>query len=725
MKLRATAIAVTGAVMLMSGAALAQGGLEAQSGETVFFRGWQYKTDIVQDNVDRYNNEQAGKVDYATVTGDYPAIMEQNLMAGAELDVLYANPSQAGRYFDGGWIMPAEELPNIDAIKADMYPNILDAWSYKGQLLGLSYFVSTRGAMLVNLQKYYELGYSDADFPKNWDELYDQLYEIRDKGVDQPLLPHWINEWYGISWGFDFEVMNRGGQVAHPDTHEPLLTTDMDGPAYKTLEDWKRIWNDGLVSKEVLTYNESSYIDAYASGRYVFSPQQLYDLETFNREDRSQIAGHASLLPYQGQSWGLLDSAVYLMTSRERSDAQTDDVKRFGKSEQPHVRGFEGERRLGCEARRYCRQAGGCFGHGIRSERAISASIRLLPRRPASGGQTTPLSSRRVAAGDQQIREPQQQRDALPVLCHAPVAHLGVAEVPLHVQERMLNLRPHRRLALLGRLFGDALAQQPAPPRLHRHTPLDTAVPVLGTLLHSLVACVAPRRRLSAMQQRSRLRHVACVGRRRRQAVRQTRPGVHPDVRLHPEIPLLALLRLMHLRVPCAAPVLRRRRRVDDARVNDRPRAQPMAARRQVRIDLLEQTLAQAVLLQQMPEVQDGGLVGQRLRQPQPHETPHRLHLVEKVLHPRVAQVVEQLHAVNTQHHRQRVRAPTAPRLRIERLDPSLQPLPGNQLVHLLKEQLTPRPALLQVVLQFRKACLCHGSIIQSATPAQIMAHAT
>ena len=329
MKLRATALAVTGALMLVSGTALAQGGLEAQSEETVFFRGWQYKTDIVQDNVDRYNGEQGGNVDYATVTGDYPAIMEQNLMAGAELDVLYANPSQAGRYFDGGWIMPAEALSNIDAIKADMYPNILDAWSYKGQLLGLSYFVSTRGVMHVNLKAYYELGYTDADFPANWDELYDQLYEIREKGVDQPLLPHWINEWYGISWGFNFEVMNRGGEVAHPDTHEPLLTTDPEGAAYKTLEDWKRIWNDGLVPEEVLTYNESSYIDAYASGRYVFSPQQLYDLETFNREDRSQIAGHASLLPYQGQSWGLLDSAVYLMTSRERGDGHTDDVKRF------------------------------------------------------------------------------------------------------------------------------------------------------------------------------------------------------------------------------------------------------------------------------------------------------------------------------------------------------------------------------------------------------------
>ena len=110
--------------------------LMASSGENVFFRGWQYKTDIVQDNVDRYNSNQSGQVDYATVTGDYPAIMEQNLMAGAELDVLYANPSQAGRYFDGGWILPAEELANIDAIKADMYPNILEAWTYKGKLLG-------------------------------------------------------------------------------------------------------------------------------------------------------------------------------------------------------------------------------------------------------------------------------------------------------------------------------------------------------------------------------------------------------------------------------------------------------------------------------------------------------------------------------------------------------------------------------------------------------------
>ena len=36
-----------------------------------------------------------------------------------------------------------------------------------------------------------------------------------------------------------------------------------------------------------------------------------------------------TFLPYRGQSWGLIDSAMYLMTSRPRPDDVTTDVKRF------------------------------------------------------------------------------------------------------------------------------------------------------------------------------------------------------------------------------------------------------------------------------------------------------------------------------------------------------------------------------------------------------------
>src|SRR5690606_26543898 len=109
--------------------------LKPTSGETVYFRGWNFRTDVVQANVARYNEGMDGKVDYATVTGDYPALMEQNLMASAELDMFYANPSSACRYFDAGWILPADELPAYAEIEAELYPNLKDAWTYKGKLL--------------------------------------------------------------------------------------------------------------------------------------------------------------------------------------------------------------------------------------------------------------------------------------------------------------------------------------------------------------------------------------------------------------------------------------------------------------------------------------------------------------------------------------------------------------------------------------------------------------
>lgn len=300
-----------------------------ESGETVYFRGWQFRTDIVQNNVDTYNKTFGGNVNYATVTGDYPAVMEKALIANEELDVLYANPSSAVRYHGGGWVLPASELPNGEEIAAGMYPNIRDAWTVDGKLLGLSYFVTTRGAMHVFTKPYLEAGFTEEQLPTNWDALYDMVYALKDKGVATPILPHWFGEYFGISWGFIFEVMNRGGMIADPDTHEPKLT--VDGPAGKTLAAWKKLWKSGLVPEEVFSYNEAGYIDAFRSGRYVFSPQQLYDLKTFNDKAQSgDVAGHVTLLPGTEQSWGLIDSALYLMTARKgRSEAATDDVKKF------------------------------------------------------------------------------------------------------------------------------------------------------------------------------------------------------------------------------------------------------------------------------------------------------------------------------------------------------------------------------------------------------------
>ena len=77
-----------------------------------------------------------------------------------------------------------------------------------------------------------------------------------------------------------------------------------------------------------------------------------------------------------------------------------------------------------------------------------------------------------------------------------------------------------------------------------------------------------------------------------------------------------------------------------------------------------------------MAEVQDRRLVRERARQPQPYEPSRRLDLVEHVLHTRITKVVEHLHAVNPQHHRQLIGSPAPACPGIERADAFLRAVP-------------------------------------------------
>ena len=327
MKLTYLVILLVGTMVATPLAVLAESGLEPTGDETIFFRGWPYKPDVVDDNVNRYNASVDGNVDYQTVThGDYPALMEKSLIAGENLDIIYGNPPTAVRFYEAGWIAPADNVPNIDAIRDDMYDNASYAFSYDGKLLGLSYFLAVRGMVLVNTDRQEELGLQDAQ-PANWDAFYDQLLELNAQGVKNVYMPHWFNEFYGISWAYIWEVLNRGGSQIDPETLAPALT--VEGPAGETLRDWKAIYNADMVNEEVLSFNEAAIVDAFGSGRFLYSTQASYNLAVFNDPVQSQVAGKTSFLGFEGAGWGLLDSAMYLRTSRDRSDALDEDTRRF------------------------------------------------------------------------------------------------------------------------------------------------------------------------------------------------------------------------------------------------------------------------------------------------------------------------------------------------------------------------------------------------------------
>ena len=72
-----------------------------------------------------------------------------------------------------------------------------------------------------------------------------------------------------------------------------------------------------------------------------------------------------------------------------------------------------------------------------------------------------------------------------------------------------------------------------------------------------------------AVQKIGYLFHVRFIGSGRRHRVNQAAVGIDADMRLHAEVPLLALLRLMHVGVALALGILGRTRRRDDRGIDD------------------------------------------------------------------------------------------------------------------------------------------------------------
>src|SRR5439155_10404112 len=154
----------------------------------------------------------------------------------------------------------------------------------------------------------------------------------------------------------------------------------------------------------------------------------------------------------------------------------------------------------------------------------------------------------------------------------------------LHHRKHVLHLRAHRRLRAVLR-------------PLHFVNTILVAVAPMGAVLGlrralpdhfrlSAISLIAPHPRFFAVQQIGQHRRIGYVGRRRHRRVDDLRLAIHPHVRLHPEVPLFALLRLGHLRIALLLPVLGRSGCVQDGRVHDRARRDSHPLRLQVQVHL-------------------------------------------------------------------------------------------------------------------------------------------
>jgi len=293
------------------------------------FTQWAFAPEVVKENLDIFSKQYNEQVTQEVLIGaDYGALVETKFMSQAPLDVCYGFAFHAHRWYPANWIRNLSDIPDIDQIKSTLYPVSEFAMTspIDNTLIGLPYCAFVHGAMQANELLLEKAGLT-GQYPKTMAELIAQCETMKKKGVaDTPYEPYWTSEEYGM-WPFLGECHGRGDDLFDPKTFEP--TFDTNTGAAQVLKDWRYLYDKELIPRGTLTATEGDHISWFATGKYAYAQQSTYDNKRFNDPAQSQIAGHASFVPFAKEFTGELNNCMYVIANRPRGPQRLDRVKRL------------------------------------------------------------------------------------------------------------------------------------------------------------------------------------------------------------------------------------------------------------------------------------------------------------------------------------------------------------------------------------------------------------
>jgi multiple sugar transport system substrate-binding protein len=300
---------------------------------------WPFGDEIVADNARVFTEQYGTKVSLQPTSGDYAAVMETKLVSGTRLDLFRAQRGQASRWFAAQWIRPIGDMPDLDKIKREEFPAIgADALSWPDRKrIGLTYYNGGPYCMFRNEKVLsaggYEATANPSDYPQTWDEIYKQAVDLKKKKiVENPILPTWFKSWTGTPWALYAHCASEGDGLVDDDMK---ATFGLDTPILKVLSDWKRWWDEELVPRAVLTWQEPQMASSWMKGVHAFHYQSDYNSFAYSDPANGEFARYFNMNPVMpGATHGttLVGHALHVMSNTPRTDAELEAAFNLMKS---------------------------------------------------------------------------------------------------------------------------------------------------------------------------------------------------------------------------------------------------------------------------------------------------------------------------------------------------------------------------------------------------------
>lgn len=273
-----------------------------------------------------YQNQSGTKIEFSSVSPPISKNIVNELIYNSPIDIVGLPPSAVSRVNGAGWLVDLSSDTRFTISASETYKNIASTLRHNGKLVALGQVASTHAIPLIDMTRYEELGMEREVFPRNWDQLYSQLFAMADQGGTDLFLPYWYSGRTGLSVGFTAEVLNRGGSILHPITSNVAMAENY-GAAYDTLVMWRELLKRGIVDPEILSMNESDYVDLYLNTDYVFAMHKSDFFVTLLDKDRKE-SKTITLPPRHDHSWGVLSANLFSIVDRAKGSVFRKNVQK-------------------------------------------------------------------------------------------------------------------------------------------------------------------------------------------------------------------------------------------------------------------------------------------------------------------------------------------------------------------------------------------------------------
>ena len=276
----------------------------------------------------RFDKEYAPlKAGLSLLSGSYETLMATRFAGGGKgVDMVFSDPGYAEFWYKSGWIQPLDGLPGLKALNDDIAGSSLKAELHAsdGKQIAIPYY---SGLDLFVYNKSL-LANNNLTPPTTWDELTTACTTLKKAGLQFPFSPFWDKDFAFIFSTFLSHCASEGMKSAFDANLEP--TFDKSPIALHVLERWRKWYQMGFVSSDVLTGNYTAVQNLFSAGKSAFGHGTLQFVKPWQTTKNTPAFGNTEIALMPGKTHTSVTSlSLYHMTTATQDREATWELMKY------------------------------------------------------------------------------------------------------------------------------------------------------------------------------------------------------------------------------------------------------------------------------------------------------------------------------------------------------------------------------------------------------------